>query len=160
MVEKKEAKVGKTKVVKREITYTQEQLDKVSEMIDHLQKALNIPANINLKENFIGENKLLNGLMIADAKDKQLKNTLSWSINLPIRVYFQIKNVEGLDKIKTPKDFTQHLKDNKVFEDDENVKLEDSGYVTVINMTKKEVVIDASQTKSNSCKDKKKVKYN
>ena len=60
MVEKKEAKVGKTqeKVVKREITYTQEQLDKVSEMIDQLQKALNIPANIKLKENFIGENKL------------------------------------------------------------------------------------------------------
>lgn len=88
MVEKKEAKVEKPKVVKREITHSQEQLDKVSEMLDQIEKALSIPANINLKENFIGENKLLNGLMIADAKDKQLKNTQSWSINLPIRVYF------------------------------------------------------------------------
>lgn len=77
--------------------------------------------------------------MIADAKDKQLKTTQSWSINLPIRVYFQVKNLEGFDKIKTPKDFSQHLRDNKVFEDDENIKLEDSGYITVIDMTKKEV---------------------
>ena len=106
-------------------------------MLDQIQNGLNLPADIKLKETFVGESKLLNGLIIADAKDKQLKNTLSWSINLPIRVYFQVKSLDGFDKIKSPKDFVQHLRDQKVFENDENIKLEDSGYITVIDMTKK-----------------------
>ena len=36
MVDKKENKVEKPKVIKREITHSQEQLNKVSEMVDQI----------------------------------------------------------------------------------------------------------------------------
>lgn len=78
--------------------------------------------------------------IINKPREKELKDTKSWSANTLIKLFFKVKEVKKESmQLKNPKEFVEVLKkcDKLVFnQKDAKVKLEDSGYLTFIDMDK------------------------
>ena len=76
----------------------------------------------------VGNEKLLNGIEIGLCRDKKLKNTLSWSSNILIRLHF----IQKLNK--SPHEFALSFKD-KLEQTFKNIRVEKSGFIVVIDGT-------------------------
>jgi hypothetical protein len=91
------------------------------------------------------EKELVTKSLISKSRDKQLSLTKSWSSNLLIKLTFGLKDVLP-DSMKTIKDVVSLIKGKnyelmnltKVLNDVEEIRIEDSGYITFVNMEKEE----------------------
>ncbi|CDW88491.1 arginyl-trna--protein transferase 1 [Stylonychia lemnae] len=100
--------------------------------------------------------------IINKSKDKQLKDTLSWSTNTLIKLFFQIK-ADKKDKmphnLKSIKDFVNELRliNQLVFnQENSSVKIEDSGYLTFVNLEKDTAVEETKQAQKEKDKTQQK----
>ena len=86
--------------------------------------------------------QLIMASIINKPRDKQLKDTQSFSTNTFIKIYYLLKELNNdsfAEGYKNVKEFVNYLRENKdllVNNPNSQIKLEDSGYLTFINMEK------------------------
>lgn len=51
-------------------------------------------------------NKILNGVFVADCKDKQLRGTMSWSSNILLKIHFLLRGKKMESAMKSPHEFS------------------------------------------------------
>jgi hypothetical protein len=84
--------------------------------------------------------KLMEKVIINKPKEKELQNTMSWSTNILIRMFYILQELTK-DKSKTIKSFIELIKSNtniSLNKESSAIKLEESGYLTFIDMNKDE----------------------
>ena len=86
--------------------------------------------------------ELVDTAIISKSKDKVLASTQTWCANLLIKVFFHLKASsllpEGLPNLKAMVELlkTKHQELKKLAQDGEEVRIEDSGYLTFVNLAK------------------------
>ena len=81
--------------------------------------------------------EIVKSSIITKPKDKKLKETKSWSTNLLIRIFYKIKEALKQERKEwNIKEFIEGLKKEEQLFLNQNLKLEDSGYLTFLSSEK------------------------
>ena len=101
---------------------------------------------------------ILESLIVGPARDKQLKNTKSWATNCLIRLYHshqslkeELKQPEFVQQVKAKESVQKWLQEYGA----EKWRVEDSGYLTCVDMTPNEQASDATMKEQKQKRPKK-----
>ena len=107
------------------------------EILKNLLMSLQKHLNFDITDQIFVDDSIKNGVLISDCRDKKLKNTLSWSSNILIRVHFILKATLPDIAKSNQKEFIDSFKDKDLFET--SVKILPSGFIMYVDETPKQM---------------------